>query len=277
MLSPRPRPRCSVSTEDWAGFHLKCKAFRCARELSKHMHIYVYVCVGVYPGLGQLCTINKVIHLPQKLFENLQPRLSSTAGTDLTPIRTAASSPASTQSLLPASSLTCLPTGVYFDFSNCLHCNENVFALGNIYACAGRAPMIFAYLCNLSAVSWLSVCVCVCSLIPACFQVLNSRIQSNGLTSTMTYLPQTDSELITLACWASNVVGRQTAPCLVHILPASKYTPTTSPFTPFTPYGNSFDLVCNLSKTPPLCVLPSCWCRCWSKSHLLCTPQDLLT
>ncbi|XP_060647593.1 sialoadhesin isoform X2 [Drosophila nasuta] len=51
--------------------------------------------------------------------------------------------------------------------------------------------------------------------------VLNSRIQSNGLTSTMTYLPQTDSELITLACWASNVVGRQTAPCLVHILPAN--------------------------------------------------------
>ncbi|XP_017847434.1 sialoadhesin isoform X1 [Drosophila busckii] len=51
--------------------------------------------------------------------------------------------------------------------------------------------------------------------------VLNSRIQSNGLTSTMTYLPQTDSELITLACWASNVVGRQTTPCLVHILPAN--------------------------------------------------------
>ncbi|KAI8044329.1 hypothetical protein M5D96_000483, partial [Drosophila gunungcola] len=44
--------------------------------------------------------------------------------------------------------------------------------------------------------------------------VLNSRIQSNGLASTVTYLPQTDSELITLACWASNAVGRQTAPCL---------------------------------------------------------------
>ncbi|KAI8130741.1 Synaptogenesis protein syg-2 [Lucilia cuprina] len=51
--------------------------------------------------------------------------------------------------------------------------------------------------------------------------VLNSRIQSNGLTSTVTYLPQTDSELITLACWASNAVGRQTTPCLVHILPAN--------------------------------------------------------
>ncbi|XP_055853449.1 hemicentin-1 isoform X3 [Episyrphus balteatus] len=51
--------------------------------------------------------------------------------------------------------------------------------------------------------------------------VLNSRILSNGLVSTMTYLPQTDSELITLACWASNAVGRQTTPCLVHILPAN--------------------------------------------------------
>lgn len=58
------------------------------------------VCVGVYPVLGQLCTINKVIHLPQKLFENLQPRRSSTdADADLTPVRTAPSSPASTPTL----------------------------------------------------------------------------------------------------------------------------------------------------------------------------------
>lgn len=130
------------------------------------------------------------------------------------------------------------------------------------------------FVCSQLAVSRL--CVCVCSLIPACFQVLNSRIQSNGLTSTMTYLPQTDSELITLACWASNVVGRQTAPCLVHILPASKYTPI-SPHYPFSLLRLQSALVCNLNKTPPLCVLPSCWCRCSSKSHLLCTPQDLLT
>ncbi|CAD7085072.1 unnamed protein product [Hermetia illucens] len=50
--------------------------------------------------------------------------------------------------------------------------------------------------------------------------VLNSRVQSEGLVSTMTYLPPTDSEFITLACWASNSVGRQTTPCLVHVLPA---------------------------------------------------------
>lgn len=53
-------------------------------------------------------------------------------------------------------------------------------------------------------------------------QVLNSRITSNGLVSTMTYLAPTDSEL-TLACWASNAVGRQEIPCLIHIIPASKW------------------------------------------------------
>lgn len=53
-------------------------------------------------------------------------------------------------------------------------------------------------------------------------QVLNSRITSNGLVSTMTYLAPSDSEL-TLACWASNVIGRQKMPCLIHIIPASKY------------------------------------------------------
>lgn len=53
-------------------------------------------------------------------------------------------------------------------------------------------------------------------------KVLNSRITSNGLISTMTYLPQSDVELITLACWASNAVGHQSLPCLIHILPASK-------------------------------------------------------
>lgn len=55
-----------------------------------------------------------------------------------------------------------------------------------------------------------------------CWQVLNSRITSNGLVSTMTYLAPTDSEL-TLACWASNAVGRQEIPCLIHIVPASEW------------------------------------------------------
>ncbi|XP_065081629.1 neural cell adhesion molecule 2 isoform X2 [Ochlerotatus camptorhynchus] len=55
--------------------------------------------------------------------------------------------------------------------------------------------------------------------------VLNSRVSSQGLVSSMTYLPQSDAELVTLACWAMNSVGRQTVPCLVHILPAK--TPDT--------------------------------------------------
>lgn len=94
--------------------------------------------------------------------------------------------------------------------------------------------------------------------------MLNSRIQSNGLTSTMTYLPQTDSELITLACWASNVVGRQTAPCLVHILPASKYCRKLLPNPPLCqpfplnllwPASRCPHIVCNLNKTPLACWL----------------------
>ncbi|KAG4079950.1 hypothetical protein HA402_006262 [Bradysia odoriphaga] len=58
--------------------------------------------------------------------------------------------------------------------------------------------------------------------------VLNSRITSNGLISTMTYLPQSDVELITLACWASNAVGHQSQPCLIHILPAKTPEPPKS-------------------------------------------------
>lgn len=55
-------------------------------------------------------------------------------------------------------------------------------------------------------------------------QVLNSRINSHGLVSAVTYLPQSDSDIVTLACWAMNAIGRQSLPCLVHILPARKYT-----------------------------------------------------
>lgn len=54
-------------------------------------------------------------------------------------------------------------------------------------------------------------------------QVVNSRINSHGLLSAVTYLPQSDSDIVTLACWAMNAVGRQSLPCLVHILPARKY------------------------------------------------------
>lgn len=36
-------------------------------------------------------------------------------------------------------------------------------------------------------------------------------------------MPQSDSDIITLACWAENVVGRQSHPCLIHILPAREY------------------------------------------------------
>lgn len=54
-------------------------------------------------------------------------------------------------------------------------------------------------------------------------QVPNARINSHGLLSAVTYLPQSDTDIVTLACWAMNTIGRQSFPCLVHILPARKY------------------------------------------------------
>lgn len=51
--------------------------------------------------------------------------------------------------------------------------------------------------------------------------VQNSEINSLGLVSTLRYALPRESELITLACWASNIIGRQEKPCLIHVIPAS--------------------------------------------------------
>lgn len=48
--------------------------------------------------------------------------------------------------------------------------------------------------------------------------------------SAVTYLPQTDSDIVTLACWAMNAVGRQSLPCLIHVLPARKYNSSYVPY-----------------------------------------------
>ncbi|KAL7023357.1 hypothetical protein ACKWTF_012568 [Chironomus riparius] len=50
--------------------------------------------------------------------------------------------------------------------------------------------------------------------------VPSSRINSHGLVSAVTHMPQSESDIITLACWAENTVGRQSHPCLIHVLPA---------------------------------------------------------
>ncbi|XP_014219044.1 protein turtle homolog B [Copidosoma floridanum] len=41
------------------------------------------------------------------------------------------------------------------------------------------------------------------------------------LSATLEYVPRTDEDYSTLACWASNNVGRQKRPCVFNILPAS--------------------------------------------------------
>ncbi|XP_026679831.1 neural cell adhesion molecule 2-like [Diaphorina citri] len=49
-----------------------------------------------------------------------------------------------------------------------------------------------------------------------------SRVYSDGLTSSVQYTPITDSDFGTLACWASNQIGKQKIPCYVHIIQASE-------------------------------------------------------
>ncbi|KAG8225658.1 hypothetical protein J437_LFUL006053 [Ladona fulva] len=51
-----------------------------------------------------------------------------------------------------------------------------------------------------------------------------SRIISDGpLTSSLNYTPTSEADFGTLACWASNAIGRQKEPCLFHVVPASEY------------------------------------------------------
>ena len=84
--------------------------------------------------------------------------------------------------------------------------------------------------------------------------VLNSRIVTNGQVSTVTFLPQTDSEMVTLACWASNAVGRQLQPCLVHILPAREcYLPPLLATLPDAHSVNSSDT--ETPEPPTMCQL----------------------
>lgn len=52
--------------------------------------------------------------------------------------------------------------------------------------------------------------------------VQGARVNNNALTSQLHFTPTT-GELGTLACWASNEVGRQQTPCLFHLVQASEY------------------------------------------------------
>ncbi|KAL2714003.1 neural cell adhesion molecule 1 [Vespula squamosa] len=48
----------------------------------------------------------------------------------------------------------------------------------------------------------------------------NSRVRDNGLVSLLDYTPSADTDYGTLACWASNSIGRQRLPCLFNVVPA---------------------------------------------------------
>lgn len=53
--------------------------------------------------------------------------------------------------------------------------------------------------------------------------VPGSRVIHSGLISVLRYTPESEVDYGTLACWASNSIGRQSVPCLFHIVAASKY------------------------------------------------------
>ncbi|XP_076547523.1 motor axon guidance molcule sidestep isoform X3 [Osmia lignaria lignaria] len=53
----------------------------------------------------------------------------------------------------------------------------------------------------------------------------NSRVQNNGLVSVLEYTPSADTDFGTLACWASNSVGRQRTPCIFNIVPGKPPQP----------------------------------------------------
>lgn len=52
----------------------------------------------------------------------------------------------------------------------------------------------------------------------------NSRARNNGLVSVLEYAPTADADFGTLACWASNSVGRQRTPCVFSVVPGSTYS-----------------------------------------------------
>ncbi|XP_076667371.1 motor axon guidance molcule sidestep isoform X2 [Andrena cerasifolii] len=53
----------------------------------------------------------------------------------------------------------------------------------------------------------------------------NSRAQNNGLVSVLEYTPAADTDFGTLACWASNSIGRQRTPCIFNIVPGKPPQP----------------------------------------------------
>ncbi|XP_071869170.1 motor axon guidance molcule sidestep isoform X2 [Bombus fervidus] len=53
----------------------------------------------------------------------------------------------------------------------------------------------------------------------------NSRARNNGLVSVLEYTPTTDTDFGTLACWASNSVGRQRTPCVFNVVPGKPPQP----------------------------------------------------
>ncbi|XP_018318649.1 hemicentin-1 [Agrilus planipennis] len=62
-------------------------------------------------------------------------------------------------------------------------------------------------------------------VLPVSMQDSSSHIHNNDGTSTLHFSPENIHDVRSLACWASNSVGRQSNPCIFYIVPANRPMP----------------------------------------------------
>lgn len=55
-----------------------------------------------------------------------------------------------------------------------------------------------------------------------------SQIRVNGTRSILDYVPRTEMDYGNVLCWATNAVGRQSEPCVYHIIPAGRPDPVSN-------------------------------------------------
>lgn len=92
----------------------------------------------------------------------------------------------------------------------------------------------------------------------------NSRAQNKGLISVLEYVPTVDGDYGTLACWASNNVGRQRTPCTFNVVQASE----SPEFSSFTSFYSAHTTVCLSLHLFPLFPSDSCNSQIfWSCFH----------
>ena len=74
---------------------------------------------------------------------------------------------------------------------------------------------------NISDLKEKSYPLCAVCII-FCFYYYITFYRVNGTRSILDYVPRTEMDYGNVLCWATNPVGRQSEPCVYHIIPAGK-------------------------------------------------------